>query len=109
MGIRLTIYKVHARPDFYGTKLYGYVSDITKLSSYNYLLKNGNYNYACEYGGDPMLPIKMPIEDFKVWIKLYGDDVKKYSPYPDTDIFEDEDIKHILSLDDEHYVLLDWE
>lgn len=112
MGYRLSVEKVGDRyPCYYGTKLYGYVNDETELKSYQWLVKEGFlkadeiyvWDYCCEN------PILMRVEDFKIFAKLYNEDLNKILPNFKKDYFiKDEDIQQFLALDNWELIVISW-
>lgn len=109
MGYRLEIERIgHKEPNFYGTKLYGYV-DEKKLKSYNWLLDKGfldkNTYYIWTYCCDN--PITMKVKDFREFAVLYDEDCSQTGYLPGMFI-EDETIKQILNLKDDELLLLTW-
>lgn len=111
MGYRLSVDMVGENsPRYYGTKLYGY-KDETKLKSYQWLIKEGfldaNENYVWGYNCDN--PILMRAEDFKIFAKLYNEDLNIFLIPEMKDYFiKDEDIQQFLQLEDWKLVVISW-
>lgn len=75
MGYRLNVLDAqHPELEFYGTKLYGYVADETKLPSCKYLISLGKvdddtiWDYSCEN------ETQLTAKEFKTFFSLYEED-----------------------------------
>ena len=79
MGYRLEISRI-IDSDLGGTKLYGYVEDVTKLKSWNWLVNNGHLNEEnklfFEWDGNPSIILSK--DEFRDFTKLYWEDIKDF-------------------------------
>ena len=108
MGYRPAIIEIEYKPerDWYGTKLYGYVDDTYALESCKYLLEIGAItdDYAWGYGcdGDVVLTAK----EFREWIRLYDEDLKREMGYSLEVMQEWEKLKRMIDSDNDK--LIQW-
>lgn len=93
MGYRLNILdKQHPELEFYGTKLYGYVADETKLASLKYLISIGKMWEDAIWDYSFYNETHLTQNEFNTFIKLYEEDLLNYGP-----------IGHIKLSDDDEY------
>ena len=112
MGYRLNVQMVGDNtPKYYGTKLYGY-EDEAKLKSYQWLINEGflDANQTYVWGYDFVNPILMKAEAFKIFAKLYNEDLNKFLIPQMRDYFiKDEDIQQFLQLEDWKLIVIYWD
>ena len=111
MGYRLEVTQVGGTLSYYGTKLYGYIDDVTVLKSYKFLRDNGYFDaddVVFTYGASH--DTVMDVCEFRKFAVLYNDDLNKYLEVSlGKDFFiNDETIREILELDDYSRVVISW-
>lgn len=79
MGYRLTVEQIQKEPQFYGTKLYGYVDDVTKLKSFQWLAEHNKIDpeedrYCWDAYGS--MDIRLTAKEFREFIALYEEDLE---------------------------------
>lgn len=111
MGYRLGVKTIDENDNikdiYYGTKLYGYV-DEQDLLSFKYLVilnkldEDAYFNYGASHR------IFLTYDEFKLFIYLYNEDLKKYR----SEYFKNEPdntfLKEFYNLDDECMYILEW-
>lgn len=93
MGYRLCIEQIQKEPQLYGTKLYGYVTDVTKLKSFQWLAEHNKIDpeedrYCWE--GYASMDIRMTANEFRDFIDLYAEDLSTEYNYQWNHFHEDE-------------------
>lgn len=108
MGYRLNISKV-IDADIGGGKLYGYVEDMNKLKSVQWLVANHyleqeNVNFP-DWEANPTIVLRK--DEFNEYIKLYYQDLNEFRNPDKTSLWEfDEDMKKLIEEDCSK--LLEW-
>lgn len=123
MGYRMGIEKIKTESLFYGTKLYGYVSNLDELESIKWLKEKCFIDSSVGFECNGEMNIVMKVYEFREFVKLYNFDYNKYEKqieedlknlYPDRlkfikdSFINDEKIQEILKMDDFEKLLLTW-
>lgn len=93
MGFRLSVVcKNNKDLEFYGTKLFGYVHDETKLESWKYLKDLGKLDEIgmgdeCAWWGGCTDDIELSEKEFELFIRAYAKDLLVNCYYSDTEWF----------------------
>ena len=80
MGYRLCVEQIQKEPQFYGTKLYGYVDDVTKLKSFQWLAEHNMINPEEDkycWDSEASMDIRMTASEYREFITLYREDIEK--------------------------------
>ena len=80
MGYRLNVQQITKEPEFYGTKMYGYVTDVTALKSFRWLAAHNKIDTEADrdcWDAYASMDIRMTAEEFREFIQLYVEDLYK--------------------------------
>ena len=111
MGYRLCVEQIQREPQFYGSKLYGYVNDVTELKSFQWLAEHRKVDPEEDrycWDAYASMDIRLTAEEYREFITLYAEDMKTFYNRPWNKFYKDDLVNLKALYDSDNDKIISW-